>query len=157
MTRLLLVLACLLAPSLAHAQELDDRSPRVAANLALGVAGELDSYLNDIHGEVDMDASVGFDLRGELPVLDFLVIGALFEFLSSEQDASGAEREEGFSFDGFARLRWVFEAIERTLFVEPYLALLRAEGASIVPGGPRVLVGAAAYDLSRAPPRRVPD
>lgn len=119
------VLAILAAASPASAQELEDRNPRVAANLALGLAGELDAVVNDMRNNVDLEPSVGFDLRGELPVLDFLVIGAWFEFLSTEIEGSGAgtEREESFGFDAYVRGRWVFEAIAATLFVEPYVLL----------------------------------
>lgn len=128
MTRVVLVLTCLLAPSLAHAQGLDDRSPRVAMNLALGFGGELDSHFDFANGsipdqtsEVELEPSVGFDVRGELPVLDFLVVGGWFELLTTQVDAADAEREETFSFDGYVRARWVFEAIADTLFVEPYV------------------------------------
>jgi len=130
MTRLAVALALLLVPSLAHAQSIDDRSPRVAANLALGFGGELDAYTNfessaipDQHGDTDLDPSIGFDLRGEIPVLDFLVVGGQFEFLSYLIDATDAEREETFSFDAYVRARWVFEAVADTLFIEPYLMI----------------------------------
>jgi len=119
------ILACvlLLVAAPAEAQELSDRSPRIAVNLALGFAGELDTDTDGLSGESDLDPSIGFDLRGELPVLDFLVIGAWFELLSVEPDVSGLDREETFSFDAFVRVRWVFEIIDRTLFVEPYAML----------------------------------
>ncbi|MEZ4339150.1 MAG: hypothetical protein R3B82_21225 [Sandaracinaceae bacterium] len=114
-----------LAASPAEAQEMSDRSPRIAANLALGLAGELDLYsesnAGSLHSDADLDPSVGFDLRGELPLLDFLVLGGWFEFLSFETDTSGSEREESFSFDVFLRVRYVFEAIANTLFIEPYV------------------------------------
>lgn len=112
-----------LAQSRAHAQELAHRNARVAANVALGFAGELDALTNRGRSEVDLDPSVGFDIRVELPVLDFLVVGGWFEFLGVEQDVSGAEREESFSFDGFARARWVFEVVPAAFFIEPYVLL----------------------------------
>lgn len=119
---LAVILTALTAP--AAAQELEDRSPRVAANLALGLAGELDLQANDSRTEVDAEPSVGFDLRGELPVLDFLVLGVSFGFLSVEAESSAASdpaREETFAFDGLVRARWVFEVAQDTFFIEPYL------------------------------------
>lgn len=124
-------------PGGAAAQELADRSPRVALNLALGLAGELDLHTvtgsSSSRNEVDLDPSVGFDLRGELPVLDFLAIGVWFEFLSVEQDVSMAEREESFSFDAFVRGRWVFEALDGQLFLEPYVLLPIGFSMAILP------------------------
>jgi len=124
---LALALAIGLVPIGASAQELSDRDPRLAANLALGIAGELDAHVaqgsSSTRFQGDLDPSVGFDLRGELPVLDFLVIGAWFEFLSVEGESSGSEREESFAFDGYVRARWVFEALTDVLFIEPYLLL----------------------------------
>ena len=122
----LVLLSALVAPA-AAAQSISDRSPRLAGNVALGFAGELDSHarsrLGTLRSEVDLEPSIGFDARGELPVLDFVAIGGWFEFLSVENDASGSEREETFSFDAFVRLRWVFEVIARTLYIEPYVLL----------------------------------
>jgi len=141
MTRLLLVLACLLAPSLAHAQELDDRSPRVAMNLALGFGGEIVQSIDaegsffDTRRDFELDASVGFDVRGELPVLDFLVVGGMFTFLSVDTDLPGEdfEREETFAFDGYLRGRWVFEVVADTLFVEPYVLLPLGFSMAVLP------------------------
>lgn len=123
----------LLAAAPAQAQDLADRSPRIAVNLALGFAGEVDTDTDGADFEYDLDPSVGFDLRGELPVLDFLVIGAWFEFLSVEPDAFGWDREETFSFDAYARVRWVFEIIDRTLFVEPYVMLPVGFSLAVLP------------------------
>ncbi len=132
-----LALLSLLAASSAEAQSISDRSPRIAGNLALGLAGELDTHAESNAGtletESDLDPSVGFDLRGELPLLDFLVLGGWFEFLSYEVDASGAEREETFSFDAFVRIRWVFEAIANTLFIEPYVLLPFGFSMAVLP------------------------
>lgn len=132
-----LALLSLLAASTAAAQDINDRSPRIAGNLALGLAGELDTHAESnagsLHTESDLDPSVGFDLRGELPLLDFLVLGGWFQFLSYEVDASGAEREETFSFDAFVRIRWVFEAIANTLFIEPYVLLPFGFSMAVLP------------------------
>lgn len=136
LTTSLVIASTFVAPS-ASAQEISDRSPRLAGNLALGLAGELDTHaesaLGTSTGEADLDPSVGFDLRGELPVLDFLVIGGWFEFLSVEADGAGQEREESFSFDAFVRVRWVFEAIANTLFIEPYVLLPIGFSMSVLP------------------------
>ena len=135
-------LACLallsgLAASSAEAQSISDRSPRIAGNLALGLAGELDTHANTALGsgstEADLDPSVGFDLRGELPLLDFLVLGGWFQFMSYEVDASSAEREETFSFDAYLRIRWVFEAIANTLYIEPYVLLPFGFSMAVLP------------------------
>lgn len=129
MTQRLIGIVCLVvvslfaATSLVRAQGIDDRSPRIAANLALGLAGELDTYVGDAHFDADLDPSVGFDLRGELPVLDFLVIGAWFEFMGTLVDAPDMEREESLGFDVYVRGRWVFEAVADTFFIEPYVLL----------------------------------
>jgi hypothetical protein len=132
--------AFLAAP--AAAQELADRSPRIAANLALGFAGELDGFLktsalggSTSHTDVSLDPTVGLDLRGELPVADFLVIGAWFELLGVLTDQSGAEREETFSFDAFARGRWVFEIAPREFFIEPYVLLPIGFSMAVLPDG----------------------
>lgn len=115
-------LALLLSlPGAAGAQDVHDRSPRVGANLALGLAGELDTYVNDTKGNADLNPSVGFDVRSEIPVLDFLVVGGLFQFMSYEPDARNAVREETFSFDAFVRARWAFEVVRSTLTLEPYV------------------------------------
>lgn len=126
-----------LAAAPAEAQDTSDRSPRIAANLALGLAGELDLFNEsnplDTHTDADLDPSVGFDLRGELPLLDFLVLGGWFEFLSFETDTAGSEREESFSFDAFLRVRYVFEAIANTLFIEPYVLLPFGFSMAVLP------------------------
>jgi hypothetical protein len=132
----LAALCVALAPCAVHAQDLSDRNFRVGGNLALGVAGELDSQVNDTRGDTDLDPSVGFDLRGELPVLDFLVVGGFFEFLSVQTDTSGSEREETFSFDGYLRARWVFEVVDRTLWLEPYVLLPIGFSMAVLPDGP---------------------
>jgi hypothetical protein len=110
----------------------DDRNVRLLGNLALGFAGELDSQVNDARGEADLDPSVGFDLRVEVPVLDFLVIGAQFEFLGILTDASGAEREEMFGFDGYVRLRWAFD-VTSDFVIEPYLFLPLGFAMAVLP------------------------
>ncbi len=119
--------------SRAAAQELADRSARVAGNLALGFAGELDAHVDDNRTDVDLDASVGFDARVEVPVADFLVIGGWFEFLSIETDAMGSEREESFGIDAFVRVRWVFEVIASTLFIEPYVLFPLGFSMAVLP------------------------
>lgn len=121
-----------LAPR-AHAQELSDRSPRVAANLALGIAGELDVHANDMRNDVDLEPSVGFDFRGEIPIFDFLVLGGWFELLTTETEGTGSEREESFAFDAYVRARWVFEVIAATLFIEPYVLLPIGLSLAILP------------------------
>lgn len=149
LVRLLLASLSLVFVARAEAQALDDRSPRVAANLAVGFAGELDAYAHTdalggttTHTDVNLDPSVGFDLRGELPVLDFLVIGVWFEFLGVLSDQTGAEREETFGFDAYARGRWVFEVVP-DFFIEPYLLVPIGFSMAVLPdgGGDRIWPG----------------
>ncbi len=124
MKRIALVAVAVLAASTVvapvRAQELEDRSVRFAGGLVLGMAGELDSQVGNTEGNVDLEPSVGFDLRSEVPVADFLVIGGWLQFLSFETDASESEREETFGIDGFVRGRWVFD-VAPEVFLEPYV------------------------------------
>jgi hypothetical protein len=122
-----------LSAATAEAQEREDRSPRVAVNLALGFAGELDTQVGNSRADVDLDPTVGFDVRGELPVLDFLAVGVWFEMLGVLTDTNGAEREETVGFDAYVRARWVFEVIPSDLFIEPYLLLPLGFTAGILP------------------------
>jgi len=131
--RWIVVGVLLLVAAPAQAQGLSDRSPRIAVNLALGFAGELETDTDLGDADTDLDPSIGFDLRGELPVLDFLVIGAWFQFLSVEPDANAWDREETFSFDAFVRVRWVFEVIADTLFIEPYAMLPVGFSLAVLP------------------------
>lgn len=116
-----------LVASPVRAQDLADRSFRLGANLALGFAGEYDTYATgggvSLHGEGDANPSVGFDVRGEVPVADFLVVGGWFELLTLQSDASMAQREATFGIDGYVRARWVFELGDGSFFLEPYLLL----------------------------------
>lgn len=137
---LVIVLVPALLPTAAGAQEAEDRSPRLAANLALGFGGELDTFIDfdnsaitDQHGDADLDPSVGVDLRAELPVLDFLAIGGMFEFLGTLVDATDAEREESFSFDAYARARWVIEVAEDSFYIEPYVLLPLGFSMAVLP------------------------
>jgi len=133
--------AAMLVPAAAGAQDIEHRGVRLGGHLALGLAGELDAYINDSGTEVDLEPSVGFELRAEVPVLDFLVVGGSFGFLSVEAEPSpwtGAwEREETFSFSGYVRGRWVFEAIRSTLFVEPYVLVPLGFTMAVLPDGGR--------------------
>lgn len=116
--------AAALFPGRTLAQDVHHRGLRLGANLALGFAGELDSYIGSgrgqIHTEADLEPSVGFELRAELPVLDFFAVGGRFTFMSFELERSGADREETFSFDAFLRVRWALW-IARSLYLEPYV------------------------------------
>lgn len=115
-----------------------DRNVRLAANLATGFAGELDgetrTALGTFRGDANLDPSVGFDLRVELPVLDFLVIGGQFEFLGILTDTSGAEREETFGFDAYVRLRWAFDVTD-SFVIEPYVLLPIGFSMAVLPDG----------------------
>ncbi|MBN8614501.1 MAG: hypothetical protein J0L92_28130 [Deltaproteobacteria bacterium] len=125
MKRIALVTLVLVASSLvvpgARAQEIEDRSLRLAGGLVLGMEGELDANVGDLETNGDLDPSIGFDVRAELPVADFLAIGGWFQFLTVEGEAMGSEREETLSFDAFVRGRWVVEAVQGELFLEPYV------------------------------------
>lgn len=124
----LLLAGVLLAPSLASAQMQHDRHMRIAAHLALGLAGEYDASASSglgsgSTGDSNLEPSVGFGLRAEMPVLDFLSVGGMFEAITYEPDVRGSEREWAFNFDLLLRLRYMFEVIRGDLFLEPYLAL----------------------------------
>ena len=107
--------------SAASAQEIEDRSLRLTGGLVLGMAGELDLNVGDLETNGDLDPSIGFDVRAEAPVADFLAIGGWFQFLTVEGDGMSSEREETLSFDAFLRGRWVFEVVAGDLYLEPYV------------------------------------
>ena len=121
----------LVAAAPVRAQDLADRTFRLGANLALGFAGEYDTYASatvagvrrTAHGEGDANPSIGFDVRGEVPVADFLVIGGWFELLTLQSDVMNAQREATFGIDGYVRARWVFELGDGSFFLEPYVLL----------------------------------
>jgi hypothetical protein len=100
-----------------------DRSLRVGAYLVLGFGGDADLH-SDPGGKTSdqLDVSVGFGARADLPVHDFIAIGGLFEAVSFETDAPSAEREWAFDFDGYVRLRYAIE-LASDLVLEPYLLL----------------------------------
>jgi hypothetical protein len=139
MKRLVFVALSLLAFSAlalpAGAQEIEDRSLRLTGGLVLGMAGELDLNVGDLETNGDLDPSIGFDVRAELPVADFLVIGGWFQFLSVEREVTGAEREETVSIDGFLRGRWVVEAVRGELFLEPYVLVPIGLSLAFLPDG----------------------
>lgn len=139
MKRIALVTLALVASSVvasaASAQEIEDRSLRLEGGLVLGMAGELDANVGDLESNGDLDPSIGFDVRAELPIADFLAVGGWFQFLTVESEASGAEREETMSIDGFVRGRWVIEAVPRELFLEPYVLVPLGLSLAFLPDG----------------------
>ncbi|AKF05121.1 hypothetical protein [Sandaracinus amylolyticus] len=121
-------LAALLFPANASAQILErDDHLRIGAHLGLGFGGEYDASTSSEAGTLelddDLDPSVGFGFRIEQPFLDFFSVGGLFEAMSYEPDANGAEREWAFHFDLLVRIRAMFEVIRGQLFLEPYAAM----------------------------------
>ena len=127
-----LVLA-LFTPAAALAQAAPN-DPRVAAYLALGLAGDADYTIGDFSGSNSLDPTVGFGVRGELALHDYFVVGGSFELLTFEWDASGAEREEVFNFDVLLRARYALE-LSNTMWIEPYVALPVGLTLAVIPGG----------------------
>lgn len=123
----IVALAVTALPSLATAQDAEDRHLRLGAHLALGMGGDADEFidteLGSTRGSDSLDVSAGFGARAEIPIFDFVSIGGLFEAFTSETNASGAEREWAFDFDAFVRLRYVLELLAGELFLEPYVLL----------------------------------
>lgn len=111
------------APSAARAEAEDVGHLRLSAYLALHVAGEADYNVGNASGSADLDPTVGFGARGEVPLHDYFVIGGFFELLTFEADtAFDDEREAVMNFDLWARARYVFE-VSRDVAVEPYLGV----------------------------------
>lgn len=117
----------LLAPASARAQMEHDDHLRLSGHLALGFAGEGDlsisSDLGTLDTESELDPTVGFGLRVEKPLFDFLSIGAMVEALTFQIDDADAEREWAFDFDLLVRVRYLIELLQGDLFLEPYAAL----------------------------------
>jgi hypothetical protein len=128
-------LSLLAAP--AAAQTGVRNAPRVAAHLALGFGGELDTYLStrdgSNRGDVNLDPSFGFGLRGEVSVHDVVAVGVAYELLGVLGDTAGAEREELMSFDAYLRARWVLEALAGDLLIEPYVLVPVGFSMAILP------------------------
>ena len=125
-----LALLCVpvLGASRASAQAAEDRDLRLGAHLALGFGGDADVFSDPgVTSSAALDPTVGFALRAELPVLDFVAIGGLFEALTfqADSDTFGRDRTRkwAFDFDAFARVRYVIELPDAGLFLEPYLLL----------------------------------
>lgn len=122
-----LVLVAFFLPTSADAQMEDEQHLRISAHLALGFAGEGDldvhSDAGSIEGDGDLDPSIGFGLRAEHPIFDFLSVGGMFEALSFLIDVPEAEREWAFDFDVFVRVRYLFEVVRGEVFLEPYALL----------------------------------
>jgi hypothetical protein len=120
-----------------EAQEGVRSAPRVAAHLALGFGGELDTYLSTRdgtnHGDVNLDPSFGFGLRGELPVHELLAVGLSYELVGVLSDTADAEREELMSLGAYLRGRWVVEALAGDLLIEPYVLVPIGFSMAILP------------------------
>jgi hypothetical protein len=113
-----------LAPAPVRAQMEHDRHLRVAAYLALGLGGEWDGTAGSLRSEGELDATVGFGVRAEVPVFDFLTVGGMLEGLTYEPSGrSDTEREWAFNFDLLVRVRYIFEVVRGQLFLEPYVGL----------------------------------
>lgn len=121
-TLLALALACV-APSAARADADDVGHLRLSAYFALHVAGDADWNVGNASGSADLDPTVGFGVRGEVPLHDYFVVGGLFELLTFEADTTfDDEREAVMSFDLWARARYVFE-VSRDMRIEPYVGV----------------------------------
>jgi hypothetical protein len=115
-----LVLAAL-APSTTQAQD-DLGELRLAGYFALGLGGELEGTAGSLASTSGLDATVGFGLRGEVPLHAYFALGGSFELLFFEASAGWAEREAVFDFAIFPKLRYRI-ALDRGLAVEPYLGV----------------------------------
>jgi hypothetical protein len=116
---LLTAVASIAAP--ASAQEED--ATRLATYLALGFGGDADTTVGDLSGSASLDPTVGFGARVEQPLHEFVVVGGAFELLTFEADVRDSEREALFDFDGLLRIRYPFQVANRSLWIEPYVAL----------------------------------
>jgi hypothetical protein len=122
MRTLLFALSILIVPSLASAQD-DLMHLRLGAYLALGVGGDADLNVNDLDSSTELDATVGFGARGEVPIHEYFVVGGLFELLTFEAgEVTNAEREAVFNIDLWAKARYVFE-LTRELGLEAYVGI----------------------------------
>lgn len=125
MTMALLLGALLLGAwgaSAAHAQDAPDRL-RLGGHLALAFGGDADTQIGDASGSNSLDPTIGGGARVEMAIHDYVSVGGMFEVLTFEQDAVGAEREAVFDFDGIVRARYAIELSAGSLWIEPYLAL----------------------------------
>ncbi|MGE0786364.1 MAG: hypothetical protein AB7S26_11795 [Sandaracinaceae bacterium] len=134
-----LTAACLLVATVlasrARAQESVD-APRVAGYLALAVGGDAD-FDSDPGGSTSssLDATIGFGVRGELPVHQFVVLAASFELMTFETNGSfSSAREEVLNFDAWIRGRYPFE-LTRDLWLEPYVAVPIGFSLGLIPVG----------------------
>lgn len=97
---------------------------RVGTYFVLGAGGEgdLDSEVPALGGEGDLDATVGFGLRAEMPVMDYLSIGGLFELVGYQFDDTSADRNLAIDMSFWIKGRYVIE-LTRDLDLEVYLGL----------------------------------
>lgn len=122
LTALFAAVVALTISPLAHAQD-DVGTMRLGAYLALGLGGEIDLDSDAPAGSVDTDAdpTVGFGLRAEVPVHEYVAVGGLFELLTFESDVWG-ERESVFDIDVWVKGRYRFE-LAPGLILEPYIGV----------------------------------
>ena len=122
-TALFATLAALSFAPLAHAQDDDVGALRLGAYLALGLGGEidLDSDAAGASADSDADPTIGFGLRAEVPVHEYVAVGGLFELLTFESDVWD-ERESVFDIDVWVKGRYRFE-LAPGVILEPYVGI----------------------------------
>ncbi|MFK7987203.1 MAG: hypothetical protein AB8I08_14360 [Sandaracinaceae bacterium] len=111
-------LSCLLAAP-AAAQDPDDL--RLGGHFALGVLGEADASIGGLSGSAELDPTLGFGARVDLPVHDYVAIGGQLELLFFDQGR--ADREAVFDFNAYVRLRYAIELSRDSMWIEPYVQL----------------------------------
>jgi len=119
---LILLCTATLVPTVATAQLVDDHL-RVGGYLALGLGGEATASSGSLSSSDGLDPTVGFGLRMEGGVWDYVSIGANIELLTMQTDAAGAERETVFDADLWIRARYLIEISRDELYLEPYIGM----------------------------------
>jgi hypothetical protein len=139
---LLPILLAMLAPAVASAQAGERPAPfgvavlgdlvraRLAAYLALGLAGDadwsVDTSFGGVRGTASLDPTVGFGLRGELVASEFIAVGVLFElvtFQANANEVSNAEREALFNIDVWLKVRYDPLELNPNLDMELYAGI----------------------------------
>ncbi len=125
---LLALLACLCTAQSVHAQDYSrdynraDMSNRFGARLMLGLGGELDP--DGVPGDVDLETTYGLGLSFEVPVHQFVTVGALVGFHSFQTEVEEdleIDRNTLLDLDGFVKLRYPTHL--GSMGFEPYLLL----------------------------------
>jgi len=113
----------LLVPSVASAQPAEDDQVRLGGFFALGLGGDANYEGPLLSSSPGLDPTLGFGVRIEGSVWDYLSIGAQFELLTFEADILDGERETVLNGDLLFRVKYLIELEPASLYLEPYVAL----------------------------------